>query len=140
MEEDNQKELDQSLIARDDHQPHDWPPFDPDYCSCCRQHFIHGATNVVRIAKAPETILDLNGNVMGLNKRAPAYKAVLHDSCFNRHFGRRISCDKCGGFSKILTMADGTKNQCACTCHTGSEHCSYILEPNANNKQKAYGE
>ncbi len=130
----NQPE-DLSLIARDDHKPHPWPEFDADYCSCCTQRFIHGMTNVMRIAKAPETVLDLDGKVLGLNKNAPAFKAVLHALCWKRHYGKQAECEKCGGFCRPAMLSDGTKNPCMCTCHTGSNFCSLILEPNAANKQ-----
>lgn len=129
---------DQSLLRRSNHAPHEWPQFDENYCSCCRSPIVHGLTNVVRIAKAPESILNLDGQRIGINKKAPAYKALLHDHCFKRHFNRQVSCEKCGGFSKILKLKDGSENNCICTCHTGSEFCSYVLEPNAKNKQPLY--
>lgn len=127
---------DQSLIRREDHVPHEWPVFDDNYCSCCRGQFLHGSTNVVRLQRAPERILDFNGKQIGVVKGSQ-YKAVLHAMCWKRHFGKRVDCEKCGGFSDNLKLQDGSMNKCWCTCHTGSNDCSFVLEPNQKNVKKA---
>lgn len=127
--EDNNQEIDAVFQKRDDHVPHEFPAFDPDYCSCCRKAIIHGLHNVGRIQSMPEFILDMNGNRIGVDKRKPAYKAVMHASCWKIHFGKRLECEKCGGFSDALKLADGTKNQCGCSCHRGAPNCSYIVNP-----------
>lgn len=118
------------------HKPHDWPSFDANRCSCCRQAILHGFHNVVRIQKAPERILDVNtGEYIGIDERGAGYKAVLHGRCWKDHYGHVAECEKCGTFSRVKQLADGSKNLCGCTCHKGAPECSFILDPNYAGKE-----
>jgi hypothetical protein len=116
-----------------DHRPHAWPEANPEVCSCCRRAIVDGLHNVIRIAKAPEVILDMEGRPQGIDKRFPGFTAILHAACWKAHYGHVAECEMCGGFCRIKKLSDGSMNKCACTCHTGSLHCSYILDPNTNN-------
>lgn len=113
------------------HRPHEFPQADENFCSCCRQAILDGLHNVVRIQTTPERQLSLNGQELGTENKKPLYKAYLHANCWKRHFGQQVECEKCGVFSIAKKLSNGTKNECLCTCHQGSNHCSFILESNA---------
>ncbi len=118
------------LTPDKDHSSHDWPQADEDFCSCCRGKFVHGFVNIVRIKTTPEKQFSTKGEYLGEENRKPLFKAYLHATCWKRHFGQQVECEKCGGFSKHKTLQNGTTNPCMCTCHTGSNHCSFVLDPN----------
>ena len=126
----NDKSLTESNNRQVGHKPHPWPQFNPDRCSCCLSAILHGLQNVVKVKKAPEVILSLEGKPIGLDKNAPAITATLHAQCWKTHYGHVAECEKCGGFSRVNKLADGSINRCGCTCHKGSPHCSFILDPN----------
>lgn len=117
-------------VNNEEHRKHDWPQADENFCSCCRARIIDGITNVIRIQTTPEKQLSEKGEVLGEEARKPLYKAYLHAECWRRHFGMRVECDKCGGFSRNTKLQDGSRNPCWCTCHNGSNHCSFVLDPN----------
>lgn len=119
------------------HVSHDWPQANEDYCSCCRQRFLHGFVNIIRIQTTPEKQLSTKGEVLGEENRKPLYKAYLHGSCWKRHFNQQIECETCGGFSKHKKLQDGTMNKCGCRCHTGSNSCGFVLEPTERNIKRA---
>lgn len=122
--------MNEELTPDESHRPHEFPQADENYCSCCRGRIIDGLENVVRIQTTPERQLSMKGEVLGEENRKPKYKAYLHARCWKRHFGQVVDCEKCGGFSKYTKLQDGSQNKCACTCHHGSNHCSYVLDPN----------
>lgn len=121
------------------HSPHDLPQANEDYCSCCRQRFIHGAygDNVIRIATTPEKQMSTTGEELGIENRKPKFKAYFHGRCWKAHFGQQIECELCGGFSKHKKLENGTINQCGCRCHTGSNSCGFVLEPTERNIKRA---
>lgn len=120
---------------RADHSPHEWPQWtndNPDVCACCTEKILHGYQNVLRVEIAAEVVTSVEGEVLGVEDNKPRFRQ-LHVRCAERHFGRKIECEKCGTFVVAKTLADGRRNPCLCTCHTGSKHCSLILDPNVNN-------
>ena len=118
------------------HRPHEWPQADENWCSCCRESIVDGMHNVIRIQTTPEKQLSEKGEVLGEENRKAKYKAYLHAKCWRIHFGQRVECDKCGGFSRHTVLQDGSVNPCWCTCHKGSNHCSYVIDPNTIDKLK----
>lgn len=128
----------QPNLTNEVHTSHPWPVANPDRCSCCLRLILHGIDNVMRIAKAPEVILDLDGKPQGIDDRHPPFTAILHARCWKIHYGHVAECEKCGGFCRVKKLADGSMNNCGCTCHTGSLHCSYVLDPNTNNPFPGY--
>lgn len=112
-----------------EHKPHPWPQADENFCSCCRVRLIDGIDNVVRLQTSPERQLTLKGELRGIEDSQPKYKAYLHASCWKRHFGQVVECEKCGVFSKAKKLSNGTKNTCGCICHDGANRCGYVIDP-----------
>ena len=104
---------------------------DPEWCSCCRKSIISGLHNVVRINKQPEKVLNLKGEVMGVEGREEP-KAFYHAECFqNYHLPtsakRVIECKYCGVFSQAKKLKDGSLNSCKCSCHDQAQFCSLLI-------------
>lgn len=135
----NDREFEENSGPRPDagHRPHEWPQADENVCSCCAKRIIDGLHNVIRIQTTPEKQLTTDGQVLGEEDRKPRYKAYLHAQCWRTHFGQRVECDKCGGFSNYTKLEDGSTNKCGCTCHRGANNCSYVLAPTERNMKEA---
>lgn len=129
------KTTDSEPVPDAEHKPHEWPEADENYCSCCRARIIDGLTNVLQILTSPEKIKSLTGQTIGVDSKKPKNRAFLHAKCAERHFGMKVECDKCGVLCRAGVLSNGQKNTCKCTCHTGSNHCSLVLEPNYKNNR-----
>ena len=103
-----------------------------DVCSWCDQPIVKGKHNAVQVFKAPEKIMNWNGQELG-QEGEKTLKAAYHAECYQKYrpdLPGRLECEKCGILSMAKYLPDGrsVKSVCACSCHNGANYCSLLIK------------